>query len=195
MKTRLLFVTILLIITLPFGCADKMDYSNDTTPVSGNKVQDVQVPQSIEVRGALPEECAAGGIVYIFFFDSNGNTFFDSEDSVSKKYSVCNGTKGANGSDGQNATLPGYTPVEAIRACGDTVPYKEVLLRLSNGQVLGAFSNDASGNMTRLAFLSDGNFTNTDNSGCNFSLSTSDDGQTRSISWSGAVQKTWPVYY
>lgn len=250
MKTRLISIVILLLVTLPFGCTDRIDNSPNVNPPTNNKIQDVDLPQSIDVRVAQPAECSTGGIVYVIYLDTNTNFSFDAEDSIVRKYPVCNGSNGTNGANGvdgidgqgvafsvvnasvsvcpaggstivmatdlgntgiydiaapnqqsmtvcngQNAAVPAYTPVEPIMACGDSVAYKEVLLRLSNGQVLGSFSNDTGGTMTRLAFLPDGNFMNTDNSGCNFSLSTSSDGHTRAISWSGQVQKTWSVSY
>jgi hypothetical protein len=95
--------------------------------------------------------------------------------------------------NGQDAVTPAYATVEPILPCGNTVAFKEVLLRLRNGQVLRSFSNDASGAMTRLAFLPDGSFIDTDNSSCTFSLSTSDDGKLRSVSWLGQVQLSWAM--
>lgn len=236
-----LCAAIVISVVIPFGCSDRVETIHAPTP-HVQKVQDVPIPQSVEVRPADSAECSNGGIVYTVYVDVNLNASFDKEDSVVKSYPVCNGSNGSNGQDGsgvafavlaassdvcvgggstilmakdvnnsgvysvtapnqqamticngQSAQMPSYTPVDVIHACGDNVPYKEVLLVLSNGKVLGSFSNDTGGTMTRLAFLSDGTFMNTDNSGCVFSLSTSGDGKTRSISWSGNVQKTWSV--
>jgi len=243
MKTRLFLMGLLLVLN-PFGCTDRVETVPVIAAPDSQKVSDAPVGQSVDVRAATSEECSSGGMVYTVYIDVNLSASLEEEDSVIKKYNICNGTNGSNGQkgngvafavvsasieqcptggstilmatdvgntgvydvmaanqqsmticNGQNATVPGYTPVEPIYACGNNVAYKEVLLRLSNGQVLGSFSDNVEGRMTRLAFLPDGNFVNTDNSGCSFSLSTSSDGKTRSISWSGQVRKSWSVSY
>lgn len=138
------------------------------------------------VVNASAEQCPSGGSTILMATDVGNTGVYDVNASNQQSMTICNG---------QNAVAPAYTPVEPIYACGNNVAYKEVLLRLSNGQVLGSVSDNTSGKMTRLAFLTDGNFVNTDNSGCNFSLSTSGDGKSRSISWFGKIQKSWPISY
>ena len=133
---------------------------------------------------ASQNSCPAGGLTILMAIDSDHSGTVTSSDQNFQSATLCNG---------QNAPVLSYTPVEPIIACGNQVAYKEVLLRLSNGQVLGSFSQDASGTMTRLSFLPDGTYMNTDTSGCIFSLSTSADQTSRSISWFGKVQKTWPM--
>lgn len=61
--------------------------------------------------------------------------------------------------------------VEIIDVCG-TAPgaYNEVLLRLANGQVLASFSANGSAWFTRLVVLSNGNYSTTDGTGCNFNV-------------------------
>ncbi len=148
---------------------------------------------------ATTEQCSAGGSTIVMALDSNRNNHFDAADSNIQSITLCNGVAGAagaagsNGTNGTNAVLPAYTAVEPIMPCGNTVAYKEVLLRLSNGQVLSSFSDNAAGSMTRLAFLPDGSFVDTDDSDCHFSLSTSADKSTRAISWSGQVQESWAI--
>lgn len=138
-----------------------------------------------ETLSASTEQCVSGGSLIVMAIDSDRSGSLTLADSNHAAIVVCNGR------DGQDAHLPLFTPVEAIQACGNSVAYKEVLLRLANGQVLGSFSDDKNGKMTRLAFLPDGTYMNTDNTGCVFSLSTA--GSTRSISWFGQVQKSWQV--
>lgn len=144
--------------------------------------------------------CAAGGSTLLMALDVLDGGVYSAGLPNQQSMTICNGADGQNGANGANgadghdgadAPVPAFSPVEAILACGATVSYKEVLLRLANGQVLGSFSDNASGANTRLAFLPDGSYVNTDGSGCSFSLSTS--GSTRSISWSGQVQLSWPV--
>jgi hypothetical protein len=134
--------------------------------------------------------CPAGGSTVLMSLDTDFSSSVTPSDQNIQSMTLCNGQ---NGQNGQNAPATAYTPVEPILACGNTVSYKEVLLRLSNGQVLGSFSNNVGGDMTRLSFLPDGTFMNTDNSGCTFSLATSGDGSTRSISWFNQVQMTWAM--
>lgn len=95
--------------------------------------------------------------------------------------------------NGHTPTLTSFTPIEAIQPCGAGPGFREVLLRLSNGQVLASLSNNVHGDMTRLAFLPDGSYLTTDSMSCRFSLSTS--GEIRSVSWSNQVQMQWPVTY
>jgi hypothetical protein len=135
---------------------------------------------------AAPALCPAGGSTLLMALDINHNGFYSAGDPEQQSLTLCNG---------ENAPPTAYSPVAAIRPCGDTVPYKEVLLRLANGQILGSFSNDTNGTMTRLSFLPDGTFMDTDGSSCAFSLSTSADHLSRSISWSGSVQEQWLVHY
>jgi hypothetical protein len=133
---------------------------------------------------ASPEQCANGGSLIMMAIDTDRSQSLTPADSSPQSILVCNGL---------SAPLPQFSPVQAIQACGDSVAYKEVLLRLANGQVLGSFSDDKTGAMTRLAFLPDGTYMNTDNSGCVFTLSTASDGRSRSIGWSGQIQETWPL--
>jgi hypothetical protein len=96
-----------------------------------------------------------------------------------------------------------YSLVQEITPCGaNSSPYKEVLLQFADGHLLGSFSDTASGSNTRFANMTDGSFVDTDNSGCNFTISTN--GSTRSISWAAghnqystwsAQTLSWPIYY
>ena len=151
--------------------------SNGANGRNGNGV-------AFRVIVAPAEVCSNGGSIVLMATDIANTGSYSMEAPNQQSMTICNG---------QNAVLPDYTPVEPILACGDNVAYKEVLLRLQNGQVLGSFSNDPGGTMTRLAFIPDGNYMNTDNSGCTFSLSTSANGKTRSISWYNTVQKSWSM--
>lgn len=140
--------------------------------------------------------CSAGGTTLMMALDVLDGGAYSAGLPDQQSMTICNGMNGQNGADGHdgaNAPTPAFSPVEPILACGATVSYKEVLLRLSNGQVLGSFSDSASGANTRLAFLPDGSYVNTDGSGCSFSLATSSDGHTRSISWNNQVQMTWAL--
>lgn len=141
-----------------------------------------------ETVAATTNICPAGGNVLLMALDIAGLGVYDITFPNQKSITVC------NGQNGQNARITGFTPVEAIQACGNMGGgYREILLRLSNGQILASFSEDTGGTMTRLTLLPDGTFMNTDSSGCVFSLSTTPDGLTRSISWNGSVQLTWNV--
>jgi hypothetical protein len=70
------------------------------------------------------------------------------------------------------ATLQGYTGIVSIvDPCG-TKPgyYNEVLLKLSNGQLLSSFSDNANGLNTHFAVLPDGNYATTDGTNCQFTV-------------------------
>ncbi len=132
------------------------------------------------VIAAPAEVCAAGGNVILMARDENRSGVYDPTSSGQVSATVCNGARGSD------APLSPFTPVQAIYACGQTGPYDEVLLRLSNGQVLASLSANSSGAQTRLAFLPDGSYQTTDGRACAFSLETN--GSVRTISWE-ALQK------
>lgn len=100
-----------------------------------------------------------------------------------------------------NAAAAMLQVVQQITPCGpNSSPWKEVLLQLAGGSLIGTFSDNASGLNTRLSDIPDGSYIDTDNSGCNFSVSTS--GSNRSISWNtgsnsystwSAQTITWPI--
>lgn len=154
-----------------------VDGQNGSSGVNGHGVV-------FKVLTAPAEICANGGTTILLATDILDSGTYSASLPNQQAATICNGT---------NAQTPAYAPVESIQPCGDNVPYKEVLLRLQNGQVLGSFSNDMNGSMTRLAFLPDGSYVDTDGSNCQFSLSTSVDGATRSISWNGQVRMSWPM--
>jgi hypothetical protein len=143
-----------------------------------------------QVVPAPADVCANGGSTILLALDAFNTGAYSALDPSQQSVTICNGTNGTNGT---NAPPTPYTTVEPIMPCGNTVAYKEVLLRLSNGQVLASFSDNTKGLNTRLAFIPDGSYIDTDDSSCNFQLSTSTDGTTRSISWFGQVQETWSV--
>lgn len=132
--------------------------------------------------------CPAGGVTTLMALDIHDTGAYSSLDPNQYAMTICNGE---NGQDGQNAALSAYTPVDVIMPCGNNAAYKEILLRLFNGQLLASFSDDASGKNTRLSLLPDGSYVDTDSSQCTFTVSTS--GHTRSISWSGHVQQSWSI--
>lgn len=137
-------------------------------------------PTSIECIGSE-------GYTIVTAQDTNDDGIIDSGDINMQSYAVCNGTNGSNGAAGPagaDAPPSAYTPVQAVEPCGAaSSSYKEVLLVLASGDVLSSFSVSSSGQDTRLTFLPDGNYTDTDESGCQFNIATS--GVTRTISWDG----------
>jgi hypothetical protein len=151
---------------------------------NGHSVVFASVPAPVEV-------CPAGGVTTLLALDINDIHVYSPLDPNQSSMTICNGQNGAAGQAGENAVLGAYTPVDAIMPCGNTVAEKEVLLRLNNGQVLASFSDDVNGKNTRFSFLPDGSYIDTDDSNCNFSISTS--GSTRSASWFGQVQMSWPI--
>lgn len=70
------------------------------------------------------------------------------------------------------AQLQGYTNIASIKdICGDAVgKVDEVILVLSNGQMLSSFSDNANGKNTRFALLTPGNYKSTDETNCFFTV-------------------------
>lgn len=88
--------------------------------------------------------------------------------------------------DGTTASIPALiqpiSPVGIITPCGSqSSPWKEVLICLSDGDILSSFSETISGQDTRLAIIPNGNYIDTDESGCNFTVSS--DSNNVYVSW------------
>lgn len=139
-----------------------------------------------EVTPATSAVCPMGGSIIVMALDVQNRGSYSSSDPNQQSMIVCNGLTGAD------APVSAYAAAEVIMPCGNSVSYKEVLLRLANGQVLAAFSDNISGLNTRLSLIPDGTYMNSDGSQCIFSLATN--GLTRSISWGGAVQSSWLLH-
>jgi hypothetical protein len=140
-----------------------------------NTLDVAEPPQSISVVPATPEQCPAGGSVY---------TVRAGEDVLSTQI-LCNGR------DGSDAPASPFVPVALIYLCGQTGGFDEILIRLANGQVLASMSDKANGENTRLVALPDGDYQTTDGRKCNFTLAT--DNGTRTVSWAGEAQASWPA--
>jgi hypothetical protein len=70
-----------------------------------------------------------------------------------------------NGEDGATSA---FTVTEVINPCGDYPGhFDEVLLKMSNGEILAHFSH---GNLQFLTLLTDGNYVTTDKQACNFNV-------------------------
>lgn len=86
------------------------------------------------------------------------------------------GAPGAKGDRGDKGEAGTPAILEVIDPCGDADDIvDEVLIRMSNGQVLVSFSDSANGNNTRLAVLPPGSYMTTDGSACQFTVG--NDGQ------------------
>lgn len=192
MKTAL-NITVALLMLLVYGCGSKREAIVGPTGLNGAKgepgVPGATGPQGargenghsllVLTASATPAQCAAGGVILVIAEDTNDNGVLDSPDSSPSTSILCNG-----------AAAP-FTPVEYITPCGpESSAYKEILLRMADGSVLGSFSQDSSALTTRLALLPDGSYVDTDQSSCAFTLSTS--GATRTIAWSGGGE-SWAI--
>lgn len=81
------------------------------------------------------------------------------------------GEQGATGAKGDTPTLPDHYITSIVDPCGDAPGViDEVLLILSDGQVLVSLSDQSNGKNTRLSILSSGAYVTTDGSSCNFVL-------------------------
>ena len=131
---------------------------------NGESLVYTQIPATIE-------QCAAGGTVFLMALDSEGTGTYSATDKNQQSMVVCNGAQGQQGVQGQQGLPSAFAPVTPISPCGiSSSPYKEVLLCLADGEVLSSFSENLSGQDTRLAFLTAGTFEDTDESGCIFTV-------------------------
>ncbi len=133
-------------------------------------------------------ECASGGYDIALTDTTHSQTI-----------SICNGNAGAtgnagtNGTNGQNGGTVSFSLVQVIQPCGAaSSPWKEVLLGLQGGQILSSFSEAASGTNTRFSFIPNGTYSDTDASGCSFTVS-GDGSTTNSITWGSGSNSysTW----
>lgn len=142
--------------------------------------------------------CSNGGTIITMGLDVNDDTILEASE-VTQTATLCNGTNatgqaGIDGTNGSNGGTITFDLVQAIEPCGAaSSPWKETLLGLEGGQLLSDFSETASGQNTRLSFIPNGSYVDTDSSGCNFTVS--GDGSTNSqISWGAGsnAYSTWP---
>lgn len=81
------------------------------------------------------------------------------------------GTSGPAGSNGSSAPVNQYNVAAILDPCGDAPGITdEVLLRLTNGQLLVFFANNVNGDYGRLALIGPGTYSTTDGSGCTFTV-------------------------
>jgi len=146
-----------------------------------------------EISSAGAAQCPTGGDIIVTATDLNEDGVIDNGDTNIQSATICNGVQGPQGVAGATgnqgaigAAAPetAYTPVQTVTPCGpNSSSYKEVLLVLADGSILCDFSLNLAGQDTRLTLLPDGSYIDTDESGCEFTVSTS--GDTRSITWAG----------
>lgn len=145
---------------------------------------------------ANQQQCPGStGTIIIIAQDTLVTGVYSTQDAGQQMTVVCNGIQGQQGVAGQNGVSPSQplAPISTIATCGSaSSPYKEILLCLSNGQLLADFSDNASGANTRLTFIPTGSYQNTDNSGCNFNVIQDLQGNTM-VSW-GAGSNTYSTW-
>lgn len=163
----------------------------------GSGPQGIQGPRGsnaiTEISPASVTQCPAGGNIIVTATDLNEDGVIDNGDTNIQSAILCSGLPGATGATGASgpsgasgAAAPetAYTPVQTVTPCGPaSSSYKEVLLVLADGSILCDFSLNLAGQDTRLTLLPDGSYIDTDESGCEFTVSTL--GDTRSITWAG----------
>jgi hypothetical protein len=141
------------------------------------------------MTAATVAQCANGGSVIALAQDFNANGVLDPLDTGIQTTIICNGAKGDTGAQGQPSQ---FTPTAPIRPCGPTSsPWKEVLLCLSDGEILASFSDDMAGDNTRLSMIPPGSYVDTDSSGCYFTVATAGSGLL--VSWNAGSNQyaTW----
>jgi hypothetical protein len=110
---------------------------------------------------ATAAECSNGGTV-IAMAQAPAGTPYNTSEPDQTIVVVCNG---------QNGQVP-LSIMYPIAPCTNaSSPYKEQLLCLNDGGLLGDFSDSASGLNTRFAFIPTGSYADTDDSGCQFNVS------------------------
>lgn len=117
-------------------------------------------------------QCSNGGTAVAMANATIGTPYSTSLPNQSVFF-VCNG---------QNGQTP-LSVISTVAPCTNaSSPWKEQLLCLSDGSLLGDFSDNASGLNTRFAFIPNGSYIDTDSSGCNFNVNVASDGSS-TVSW------------
>lgn len=181
--------------------------SNGSQGVSGNNGTDGSDGYTSLVAMVNTSTCSNGGYTILSGLDSNRDGILESNEVIASAQ-ICDGLNGAAGATGQTGATgaqgsqgvqgpagptPQFNPVSLIAPCTvASSPYKEELLCLNNGDVLASFSDTMSGSNTRFALIGSGSFIDTDDSGCNFSVSIDNSGDT-TVSWSSGSNQyaTW----
>lgn len=200
-------ILVILALCFAMGCsgADGTNGTNGTNGSNGaNGAQGYGAGLTVTQLAVGNPNCPAGGVSLVNFQDLNNSGVQIPADPILGLSYVCNGTNGTNGTNGQaglngtNGTNGGtvtFNLVQVIEPCGAaSSPWKEVLLGLQGGQILSDFSETSSGQNTRLSFVPNGSYVDTDESGCNFTVS--GDGSTWSeISWAAGSNSysSWPA--
>lgn len=109
-----------------------------------------------------PSACVNGGYTLLIAVDSDDSGLLDPSDSNLQSLTICNG---------EDAPASPTDIAEIIDPCGPEGSYDEVLLQLANGQIIASFSANGNALNTRFAIIPDGNYSTTDGTGCNFSVS------------------------
>jgi len=183
MKTKLLLILAVLTLLLvacgkryrtiqgPQGNTGAKGEKGDQgdTGTNGNDGQDgndghnavVSMTQFSGVSGS----CTNGGVTILSATDSDDSGALEVTDANLVSATVCNGTNGLDAAPTQ------FTPVSIIDPCGNHPSVQdEIMLKLSNGQILASFSDNASGLNTRFSLLGAGSFITSDGSYCFFSV-------------------------
>lgn len=141
--------------------------TNGSNGDDGNRGQDGY--DQVVLLIAAGASCATGGTTFLMARDLNRNGTLDVlDDDRFQSATICNGVDGAAGADAQ---LPPFALVQIIDPCDDAPNvYDEVIIRLSNGQLLASFSDNVNGYNTRFSILPPGNYITTDGSYCHISI-------------------------
>lgn len=147
-----------------------------------------------------PDTLGHYGTVLKAGVDLNDNNVMESGE-VKAVATICNAKNGTNGSNGTNGTnghdaiTSPFTPVVNIEPCGHSSSnYKEVLLGLSGGSVLGEFTGNASDAASvRNTLIPNGSYYDTDDSQCNFSVVNGPNAGDRVVIWDGSSAHGYPA--
>lgn len=168
--------------------------------------QDGKTSLITEIAAGI-DVCPTGGFIFSMGVDSNSDETLQTEETTQVAV-LCNGPQGDTGAQGiagpqgsvgltgASGTAGGtpFTPVSLITPCGaNSSPWKEVIMCLNNGQLLKDYSRTSNSTTSRLALVPVGSFTDSDSSGCVFTVSIEPDGLSRKVSWSAGHNSyaTW----
>lgn len=167
------YISLTLLVTLSLSCGNpELDIPTSVVGPAGPKGAPGTngISPVITAIPATSAQCPTGGLAFTIT-DANG---------TSLPYPVCNGSQSP------------LAQVALLAPCGiSSSNWKEQLILLNDGSLLGTFSENLSGQDTRLALIPDGSYIDTDESGCNFNINTS--GTTRTLAWGAGSSSNQPA--
>lgn len=181
-RIHILIFSTLFLACLMMGCAQPQKGDAGASGAPGN-------PGTPGLPGTPGQDCNVTTLVPSHDTPTGGALITCGVNSVV----VVNGASGANGA-------ASYVIIGSIDPCGPSGGQDEIFLLMASGNVVALYTDSSSALTARLSYIRDGvGYTTTDNSGCQFNLTTDVNGL-RTIQYTTPVavgtntSQSWQTY-